>query len=150
MFELVYYLPWDLSCSQVKTWGLPDLFTEGKAKQLMLGISVLGSTALYFLGSTSTHISEFIYTSYIWVIIYRLLNAQILCSLVSFDKYIHLCKEDLIQNIVLSLKIFILSFGCSTCSMWDLSSLSRDWTCVPCSGSLVLTRGPPGKSLVCF
>ena len=29
--------------------------------------------------------------------------------------------------------------------MWDLSSTTRDWTCVPCSGSTVLTTGPPGK-----
>ena len=33
-------------------------------------------------------------------------------------------------------------------SMWDLSSLTRDQTCIPCSGSKhgVLTTGPPGKS----
>ena len=29
------------------------------------------------------------------------------------------------------------------CGMWDLSSLSRDWTCTPCTGP----TGPPGKSL---
>ena len=29
--------------------------------------------------------------------------------------------------------------------MWDLSSTTRDWNCVPCSGSTVLTTGPPGK-----
>ena len=28
----------------------------------------------------------------------------------------------------------------------DLSSLSRDQTCVPCTGSTVLTTRPPGKS----
>ena len=32
-------------------------------------------------------------------------------------------------------------------SMQDLSSLTRNQTCVPCSGSTVLTTGPPGKSL---
>ena len=29
--------------------------------------------------------------------------------------------------------------------MWDLSSLSRDQTHIPCVGSRVLTTGPPGK-----
>ena len=28
--------------------------------------------------------------------------------------------------------------------MWDLSSPTRDWTCIPCSGSAVLTTGQPG------
>ena len=33
-------------------------------------------------------------------------------------------------------------------SIWDLSSLTRDWTCAPCSGKLrVLITGLPGKSL---
>ena len=31
------------------------------------------------------------------------------------------------------------------CVMWDLNSLTRDWTCAPCFG--ILTTGPPGKSL---
>ena len=31
-------------------------------------------------------------------------------------------------------------------SMWGLSSLTRDWTCVPCIGRQILTSGPPGKS----
>ena len=35
-------------------------------------------------------------------------------------------------------------------SMWDLSSLTRDWTSVPCIASRFLTTGPPGKSLVSF
>ena len=30
--------------------------------------------------------------------------------------------------------------------MWDLSSQTRDRTRAPCSGSTVLTTGPPGKS----
>ena len=30
--------------------------------------------------------------------------------------------------------------------MQDLSSPTRDRTCAPCSGSAVLTNGPPGKS----
>ena len=30
--------------------------------------------------------------------------------------------------------------------MWDLSSLPRDQTCTSCTGSTVLTTGPPGKS----
>ena len=31
--------------------------------------------------------------------------------------------------------------------MWDLSSLTRDQTFIPCIGSAeVLTTGPPGKS----
>ena len=33
---------------------------------------------------------------------------------------------------------------------WCLSSPTRDWTCAPCSGSSVLTAGPPGKSLRCY
>ena len=32
------------------------------------------------------------------------------------------------------------------CSMWDLSSLTRDWTHVPCIGSIILTPGQPGMS----
>ena len=31
--------------------------------------------------------------------------------------------------------------------MWGLSSQTRDWACVPCNDSIVLTTGPPGKSL---
>ena len=31
-------------------------------------------------------------------------------------------------------------------STYDLSSLIRDGTCVPCIGSTVLTTGPPGKT----
>lgn len=30
--------------------------------------------------------------------------------------------------------------------MWDLSSMTRDQTHAPCSTSVVLTTGPPGKS----
>ena len=30
--------------------------------------------------------------------------------------------------------------------MWDLSSLTRDWTCAPCSGGRVPITGPPEKS----
>ena len=30
--------------------------------------------------------------------------------------------------------------------MWDLSSPTKDRTCIPCIGSEVLTTGPPGKS----
>ena len=34
-------------------------------------------------------------------------------------------------------------------SIWDLSSLTGDWTCAPCSGQLrVLITGLPGKSLL--
>ena len=36
------------------------------------------------------------------------------------------------------------------CSMWDPSSLTRDQTCAFCSGSRILTTGPPGKSQETF
>ena len=37
-------------------------------------------------------------------------------------------------------------FLATPCSTWDLSSPTRGWTHAPCSGSAVLTTGPPGKS----
>ena len=40
--------------------------------------------------------------------------------------------------------LFILLLAMS-CSMWNLSSLTRDWTCAPCSESRVFTAGLPGK-----
>ena len=33
---------------------------------------------------------------------------------------------------------------------WNLSSLTRVWTCTPCIGSIVLTIGPPEKSVLEF
>ena len=50
-------------------------------------------------------------------------------------------KESTAQNLFVPL----LSFFFWPCSMWDLSSLTRDQTCAPCTA--VLTTGPPGKSL---
>ena len=44
---------------------------------------------------------------------------------------------------------FIYLFICFTfwlCSMWDLISLTRDWTCALCSRSTVLATGPSRKS----
>ena len=35
-----------------------------------------------------------------------------------------------------------------SCTMWELSSLTRDQTQTPCTGSAVLVTGPPGKSPV--
>ena len=37
-----------------------------------------------------------------------------------------------------------------SCTMWDLSSPTRDQTQVSSIGSVVLTTGPPGKSQECF
>ena len=34
--------------------------------------------------------------------------------------------------------------------IWDLSALIKNGTCAPCSGSMVLTTGPPGKSCGCY
>ena len=34
----------------------------------------------------------------------------------------------------------------TSCGMWDLSLLTRNGTCTPCSGCSVLTTGAPGKS----
>ena len=42
---------------------------------------------------------------------------------------------------------FMFYFLAVLLSMWDLSSLTGDWTHAPCRGSRVLTTGPPGKSL---
>ena len=39
-----------------------------------------------------------------------------------------------------------LIFLALPCSMWDLSFWTRNRTCTRCSGSSVLTPGPPGKS----
>ena len=39
---------------------------------------------------------------------------------------------------------FVLFFGCAV--QHAGSSPTRDWTWAPCSGSTVLTTGPPGKS----
>ena len=51
--------------------------------------------------------------------------------------------------------IFFFFFFASPCSMWDLSSLTRDRTCAPALEDRVLTTGPPGRlypasSLSCF
>ena len=46
--------------------------------------------------------------------------------------------------------MFVCLFVCFSffgCSMQDLCSPPRDWTCTPCSRSTVLTTGSPGKSL---
>ena len=40
--------------------------------------------------------------------------------------------------------IYLFNFGHAQ-GMRDLSSLSRDLTCTPCIGNLVLTTRPPGK-----
>lgn len=40
--------------------------------------------------------------------------------------------------------IYLCNFGHAQ-GMRDLSSLSRDRTCIPCIGNLVLTTGPSGK-----
>ena len=50
---------------------------------------------------------------------------------------------------------FFFFFFASPCSMWDLSSLTRDRTCAPALEDRVLTTGPPGRlypasSLSCF
>ena len=37
-----------------------------------------------------------------------------------------------------------------SCTTWDLSSLTRDRTQTPCTGSAVLATGPPEKSPVPF
>ena len=42
--------------------------------------------------------------------------------------------------------IYLAAPGLS-CSMWKSSSLTRDWTWTPCTGSTVLAIGPPRKSL---
>ena len=48
-----------------------------------------------------------------------------------------------------------LRSSCSTqaqlpSGMWDLSSMTRDRTCIPCIRSKILTTGPPGKSPICL
>ena len=48
---------------------------------------------------------------------------------------------------------FLVWFGlvlAVPCSTWDLSSPTRDQTRAPCSGSSVLTTGPPGSPSVFF
>ena len=42
--------------------------------------------------------------------------------------------------------LFFFSFLAAYQGMWDVSSLTRDWTSAPCTGSAVSTTGPPGKS----
>ena len=41
---------------------------------------------------------------------------------------------------------FTLLLACVPCNMWDLSSLSRDWTCAPCRGSSHVNHWTAGKS----
>ena len=47
--------------------------------------------------------------------------------------------------LVLLLFNYLFFFLAAPHGMWDLSSLARDRTRAPCSGSTVLTAGPPGK-----
>ena len=57
-------------------------------------------------------------------------------------------------------RIFCCRAGglCSSCrtqaqlpsGVWDLSSVTRDRTCIPCIRSKILTTGPPGKSPICL
>ena len=51
------------------------------------------------------------------------------------------------KNTLLFLLLFKKIFLAVSCGMWNLSSLTRDWTSGPCIGSArILTTGPPGKS----
>ena len=44
-------------------------------------------------------------------------------------------------------KIFKYYLSAAPCGMWDLSSLTENWTCVPCQWTGgVLTTGTPGRS----
>ena len=43
---------------------------------------------------------------------------------------------------------FLMIILAMLCSMWDLSSPIKDRTETPCNGSLILTTGLPGKSLI--
>ena len=51
------------------------------------------------------------------------------------------------MNLILFICLSVCLFSAALHSMWDLSSLTRDRTHTPCSGSIVLTTGPPGDSL---
>ena len=55
-------------------------------------------------------------------------------------------------DVVILSFLFFFCFYCLR-GMWNLSSLTRDLTRTPCSGSWkcrLLTTGPPGKSVVFF
>ena len=44
--------------------------------------------------------------------------------------------------------IIVILYLAAPHGLWNLSSSMGDWTCTPCIGSMVLTNGPPGKSLL--
>ena len=56
------------------------------------------------------------------------------------------------NNVCLMLQIFLKNYLCvfnflaTPYGMWDLSSPTRDRTCMPCTGNRILTTGLPGKS----
>ena len=74
-------------------------------------------------------------------------------SLISFAHFRSelslLPRETLCFWILLFLILFFIYFCFLAMphGMWDLSSLTRDWTCAPCIGRVLIT-GPPGKPLI--
>ena len=57
------------------------------------------------------------------------------------------CTQPFLFLLTNSIFIFIIFyFLAAPRGMWNLSSPTRDGTRAPCSGSAVLTTGPPGKS----
>ena len=52
-----------------------------------------------------------------------------------------------IWDVKMCFAFFLLIFIFWMCSMWDLSSPTRDQTCARCLRSTVVNIGPPGKSL---
>ena len=71
-------------------------------------------------------------------------------------KQTYLLNRFFFQNVLMngSVHLFFIHlyiyFLATPCSMWDLSSSTRDQTCTPCVGSTESTTGPPGKSLDFF
>ena len=51
------------------------------------------------------------------------------------------------MNLILFIYLSVCLFSAALHSMWDLSYLTSDRTHTPCSGSIVLTTGPPVDSL---
>ena len=61
-----------------------------------------------------------------------------------------MCISTLSSLLLIFFKSFLLKKilgGAAPHGMWDVSSLAMDGAHVLCSGSGVLTTGPPGKSL---
>ena len=56
-------------------------------------------------------------------------------------------RRESLEDTGFSFAFNFLSFLAVPHGMWDLSSLTRDPTHIPCIGSAVLTTGPPRKSL---